>query len=73
MYRVVLTVDGKEYPQSLRMEIDPVLATTVLAAEGKRSRPNHRAKTMIEVNRRSGTQLAMSQDANTAGAGFLIC
>ena len=33
MYRVVLTVDGKEYTQNLRVEADPVLATTLLAAD----------------------------------------
>ena len=33
MYRVVLTVDGKEYTQSLRVEADPVLAATLLTAE----------------------------------------
>ncbi len=33
MYRVVLTVDGKDYAQSLRVEVDPTIATTTLAAE----------------------------------------
>jgi photosystem II stability/assembly factor-like uncharacterized protein len=33
MYRVVLAVDGKEYTQGLRVEVDPVLSPTVLAAE----------------------------------------
>ncbi len=41
MYRIVLTVDGKEYAQSLRVEADPAIATTVLAAqeEEKETKP----------------------------------
>ncbi|HTU93751.1 MAG TPA: hypothetical protein VMF69_26965, partial [Gemmataceae bacterium] len=33
MYRVVLTVDGKEHTQGLRLENDPVLKTPTIIAE----------------------------------------
>jgi photosystem II stability/assembly factor-like uncharacterized protein len=33
MYRVVLTVDGKEYAQPLRVESDPTLPSTLIAEE----------------------------------------
>src|SRR5262249_34137967 len=35
MYRVVLTVDGKEHTQSIRVEPDPTLPATILTAEGE--------------------------------------
>jgi hypothetical protein len=33
MYRVVLTVDGKELTQSARIEPDPTLPTNLIAAD----------------------------------------
>jgi photosystem II stability/assembly factor-like uncharacterized protein len=39
MYRVVLTVDGKDYAQGLRVEADPVLSATILAAEEEEKEP----------------------------------
>jgi hypothetical protein len=33
MYRVVLTVDGKEHTQGLRLENDPLLKTPSIIAE----------------------------------------
>ena len=33
MYRVVLTVDGEEFSQGLKVDIDPTLNATILAAE----------------------------------------
>jgi hypothetical protein len=33
MYRVVLTVDGKEYVQSVRVEADPTLPPTVVTEQ----------------------------------------
>jgi hypothetical protein len=32
-YRVVLTVDGQEFTQPLRVELDPVLAAAAAAGE----------------------------------------
>jgi hypothetical protein len=34
MYRVVLTVDGKEFIQSLRVEADPSAPTSLIAEDG---------------------------------------
>jgi photosystem II stability/assembly factor-like uncharacterized protein len=34
VYRVVLTVDGKEYAQNIRVEADPKVPTTILAGDG---------------------------------------
>jgi hypothetical protein len=39
MYRVVLTVDGKEYAQGLKVEADPLLSATILAAEEEEKEP----------------------------------
>src|SRR5262249_60574357 len=35
MYRVVLTVDGKELIQNVRVEADPTLPATILAGDGE--------------------------------------
>ena len=37
MYRVVLTVDGKEYTQALRVEADPNLPPALIATDGDES------------------------------------
>ena len=33
-YRVVLTVDGEEYTQTLRVEADPVVSNAVMSDDG---------------------------------------